>query len=93
AVDTDAQAVAIALGSVGPTIVRCTEAEQQLAGSVDWRSLTVSADALQTCAELVSAASRPITDHRSTAAYRRHAVGVLGARLARRAFTLEGDAS
>jgi CO/xanthine dehydrogenase FAD-binding subunit len=93
AVDADAQAVSIALGSVGPTILRCTEAEQQLAEAVDWNSSTVPAEALRTCTELVSAASQPITDHRSTADYRRHAVGVLGARLARRAFTVQGDAS
>lgn len=93
AVDSETESVGIALGSVGPTIVRCTEAEQQLAASVDWSSSTIPADALRTCAELVSAASRPITDHRSTADYRRHAVGVLGARLARRAFNIEGDAS
>jgi len=34
---------------------------------------------------LVSAASRPITDHRSSADYRRHAVGVLAKRLVQRA--------
>ena len=36
--------------------------------------------------ELAAAASRPIDDHRSTAAYRRHAIGVLATRLLRRAF-------
>ncbi len=35
---------------------------------------------------LAAAAARPIDDHRSTAAYRRHAIGVLASRLARRAF-------
>ena len=87
AVDTHAQRVTIALGSVGPTVIRCTDAEDQLSGAVDWSSGSVSADALAEFGSLVSAASTPITDHRSTADYRRHAVGVLGTRLARRAFS------
>jgi CO/xanthine dehydrogenase FAD-binding subunit len=87
AVDTDARRIAIALGSVGPTVMRCPDAEDHLSNAVDWSSGTVSDDALGEFARLVSAASTPITDHRSTADYRRHAVGVLGRRLARRAFT------
>jgi CO/xanthine dehydrogenase FAD-binding subunit len=87
AVDADAQRIAIALGSVGPTIIRCTDAEQQLSTAVDWSSGSVSPDAIAEFVSLVSAASTPITDHRSTADYRRHAVGVLGGRLARRAFS------
>ncbi len=86
AVDDDARSVAIALGSVAPTIVRCPDAEAHLAGAVDWSNGTVGDDALADLGELVAAASSPITDHRSTEAYRRHAVGVLGRRLARRAF-------
>ena len=89
-VDTDTRHVAIALGSVGPTIVRCADAEQQLAAAVDWAASSVPPEALDEFAGLVSSASRPITDHRSTADYRRHAVGVLAKRLARRAFTTEG---
>jgi len=87
AVDTDAQRVSIALGSVGPTVIRCTEAEDQLSNAADWASGTVTPEALTRFGSIVSAASNPITDHRSTADYRRHAVGVLGSRLARRAFS------
>lgn len=90
AVDTDARRVAIALGSVGPTIIRCSDAEDQLSDAVDWSSGAVPPDALAEFGSLVSAASTPITDHRSSADYRRHAVGVLGARLARRAFASQG---
>jgi CO/xanthine dehydrogenase FAD-binding subunit len=90
AVDTAAERLAVALGSVGPTIIRCTEAERQLASAIDWSASTVAPEALDEFAQLVSAASRPITDHRSSAEYRRHAVGVLGRRLARRAFSTDG---
>jgi len=76
---------AIALGSVGPTILRCPEAEALLGSAIDWSTLRVDEAALQQVGIAVSAASRPITDHRSSAEYRRHAVGVLARRLVRRA--------
>lgn len=85
AIDTDVRSVGLALGSVGPTVLRCPEAEAWLASELDWSTLSVSADGLERFGELASDAARPITDHRSTAEYRRHAVGVLAARLARRA--------
>ncbi len=80
---------AIAIGSVGPTILRCPDAEAHLADSIDWDTFVVAPDDLDRVGELVSAASRPITDHRSSADYRRHAVGVLARRLARRASSTE----
>jgi CO/xanthine dehydrogenase FAD-binding subunit len=75
----------IALGSVGPTVLRCPDAEEQLAEALDWSSLAAGDEALGRFGELASEASSPITDHRATAEYRRHAVGVLARRLARRA--------
>jgi CO/xanthine dehydrogenase FAD-binding subunit len=84
-VDEADQRVALALGSVGPTIIRCEEAETQLGGAVDWATMIGTADDLTTFGRLAAAAARPITDHRSSAEYRRHAVGVLATRLARRA--------
>jgi CO/xanthine dehydrogenase FAD-binding subunit len=83
--DRTERRAAIALGSVGPTILRCPEAEALLGSSIDWSTLRVDEAALQLIAGAVSAASRPITDHRSSAEYRRHAVGVLARRLVRRA--------
>ena len=77
--------VAVALGSVGPTILRCPIAEAHLAAAIDWSTLEVDAGELLRFGELVAAESRPITDHRSTAEYRRHTVGVLARRLVRRA--------
>jgi CO/xanthine dehydrogenase FAD-binding subunit len=79
-------AVAIALGSVGPTIIRCHEAEALVAAHADFADGRLSDEVVREAAELVRAAARPIDDHRSSAAYRRHAVGVLAARLLRRAF-------
>jgi CO/xanthine dehydrogenase FAD-binding subunit len=43
-----------------------------------------SAAALDEFARLVAEEVRPITDHRSTAGYRRHAAGVLARRLLER---------
>jgi CO/xanthine dehydrogenase FAD-binding subunit len=86
AVHTPDRSVRIALGSVGPTIIRCTEAEAFAAERIDWDTSTVTPDLAARFGDLVAAASRPIDDHRSTAEYRRHAVGVLGRRLLRRAF-------
>ena len=87
--DRPQRTVAVALGSVGPTIVRCPDAESQLAAVLDWSTLEAPNSELDRFAELVSQASRPITDHRSTAEYRRHAVGVLARRLVRRASSSE----
>jgi CO/xanthine dehydrogenase FAD-binding subunit len=58
-----------------------------LAGQVDWERLTVDNPSdLARFAELVAEAARPIDDHRSTAAYRGHAVRVLAERAATQAF-------
>jgi CO/xanthine dehydrogenase FAD-binding subunit len=82
----DVGGVRIALGSVGPTILRCPDAESFAASVVDLPSRSVlDRDALE-FGRLAASAARPIDDHRSTAAYRRHAVEVLARRLLRRAF-------
>jgi CO/xanthine dehydrogenase FAD-binding subunit len=88
-VDRRTRSVRLAMGAVGPTVVRAPEAEAVVDASVDWTTTTV--DDLPALAnrfaELARDAARPIDDHRSTADYRRHAVGVLAARLLTRAFT------
>jgi CO/xanthine dehydrogenase FAD-binding subunit len=84
--DTSTASVRIALGAVGPTIVRCREAESWLKQQIDLgQALRVDDDVARRFAQLVASESRPITDHRSTAEYRRHAVAVLAARLLKRA--------
>jgi len=73
--------VRVALGSVGPTIIRAKESELWI------NSLGLSQISEVTAREFgqrVSQESRPIDDHRSTAEYRRHAVGVLATRLLQR---------
>ena len=70
--------VRVALGSVGPTIIRCTESEAWI-NSVGLENINHSI--AKEFGEHVRTESRPIDDHRSTAEYRRHAVGVLAARL------------
>ena len=93
AVDEDARSVAVALGSVGPTILRCPDAESFLAEAIDWSDVSVDGGVLDEFATLVRAASSPIDDHRSSADYRRHAVGVLATRLARRAVDVRSAAA
>ena len=78
--------VSIALGAVGPTIIRATEAESWLARNVSLRgSLSINSDIATEFGRRVSAEARPISDHRSTADYRRHAISVLARRLLERA--------
>ncbi|MFZ9565371.1 MAG: FAD binding domain-containing protein [Ilumatobacteraceae bacterium] len=80
--------VSIALGAVGPTIIRATEAESWLARNVSLRgSLSISSDIATEFGRRVAAEARPISDHRSTAEYRRHAISVLARRLLERAAT------
>lgn len=85
-VDLPTQHVALALGSVGPTVIRCAQAESFASSGLDWSDPPVTPEFAQEFGRLAAAASRPIDDHRSTAAYRRHAVGVLAGRLLQRAF-------
>ena len=70
--------VRVSLGSVGPTIIRCTESENWI-NSIGLAK--VDHALAKEFGERVRAESRPIDDHRSTAEYRRHAVGVLATRL------------
>jgi CO/xanthine dehydrogenase FAD-binding subunit len=79
------RSVRLALGSVGPVIIRATEAEVFAATAVDWQAATATAGVVAEFGRLAGVAARPIDDHRSTAAYRRRAIEVLAARLLRRA--------
>jgi CO/xanthine dehydrogenase FAD-binding subunit len=86
AVDRGGRTVRLSMGAVAPTVLRARTAEADVATRIDWVASTVAADAVAAFGAAASAEARPIDDHRSTAAYRRHAVGVLAGRLLRRAF-------
>jgi CO/xanthine dehydrogenase FAD-binding subunit len=96
--DEDARRVRVALGSVGPTVLRAPEAEAFAAGAIEeagaWDdpARAVPEDATVRFGELTAAAAQPIDDLRSTAAYRRHAVGVLARRALRWSLADRGGA-
>ena len=85
-VDEDGRRVNVALGSVGPTIIRATEAEQQIAGAMEsagaWQdpSMTLPDAVIDQFGDLVAEATKPLDDVRGTAAYRRHGCRVLARR-------------
>ena len=79
--------VNVALGAVGPTIIRCTDAEQWISTTLAGQTSTRPPDSvIEEFGRRVASASRPIDDHRSTADYRRHAIGVLARRLLERSY-------
>lgn len=86
AVDVAGRSIRMVAGSASPRPARLTAAEKRAESVCDWDGLAVgsprapSPGDLDAIAELVRDAVRPIDDHRSTADYRRHALGVLATR-------------
>ena len=86
ALDRERRTVRVALGSVGPTVLRAPEAEAfaeaalTRAGAWDDPAATLGAADVGGFAERVAAAATPIDDQRGTAAYRRHACAVMAGR-------------
>src|SRR5690606_1730187 len=74
----------VALGSVAPTPMRARRAEEMISAERSPSEAT-----LAEFARLVSEEVAPITDHRSTEEYRRHAAGVLARRLLERCLRRE----
>ncbi len=75
----DGGSTRVALGSVAPTPIRARRAEEMISSV----ATPTEADLVE-FARLVSGEVKPITDHRSTEEYRRHASGVLARRLLER---------
>ena len=71
----------LAMGSVGPTILRAIKAEKFLAEATKDLD-TISDEIAREFGQIASTEARPIDDHRSTAQYRTHAIKVLASRLA-----------
>lgn len=72
----------VALGAVGPTVLRARRAEALVSGTT-----RPSAAVLERFETLVREEIAPIDDHRASAAYRRHAAGVLARRTLERCWT------
>jgi CO/xanthine dehydrogenase FAD-binding subunit len=85
ALDPERRRVGTCIGSAAPTPVRAPEAERFMEQVLDEDRLwdlrrPIPDAALARFGELASAAARPIDDVRGSAAYRRHAIGVLARR-------------
>jgi CO/xanthine dehydrogenase FAD-binding subunit len=86
--------IRLALGAVAPTVVRARESERWLASRVPLTGrLQVSSTVAKEFGQRAAEECSPIDDHRSTAAYRRHAIAVLAERLLMRANEYEAGQS
>jgi CO/xanthine dehydrogenase FAD-binding subunit len=80
-VDRSARRIRVGLGSVAPTPLRATQAEDHVSGHLDWdNGVPPRLEVVREFAELVASSASPIDDHRGSAAYRRHAVRILAQR-------------
>jgi CO/xanthine dehydrogenase FAD-binding subunit len=87
-----ARTVGICVAAVGPTPLRAQAAERTVAAEGPWGKATVDPGWLSRVGALAAEATRPHTDERGSAAYRRHAAAVLTARALGRAWAEQGTA-
>jgi carbon-monoxide dehydrogenase medium subunit len=79
------KSVRLVLGAVAPTFIRCPEAEEFLTGKA------ISEDTAHQASLLAAEASRPITDVRASADYRRQLVRVLSKRSLMEAASIQAN--
>jgi CO/xanthine dehydrogenase FAD-binding subunit len=85
--DRQRRSVHCAIGSVGPVPVRDPDTEMWVTTRLDWDGDDPpNPRVIDGFGRRMEAASRPIDDHRATADYRRHAVGVMARRALERAW-------
>jgi len=81
--DQESRGVRVALGSVGPRVLRAPAAELYAADAIAWDDpdAELPEDAVRGFGMLAASAATPIDDVRGSADYRRHAVAALARRL------------
>ncbi|MFI7700962.1 FAD binding domain-containing protein [Nonomuraea sp. NPDC049480] len=80
ALHPDERRVGTGIGSAAPTPRRAEEAEEFLAGELDWGSPALDPALVKRFGRLCAAAAAPIDDVRGTAGYRVHAIDVMARR-------------
>lgn len=88
AVDRTNHRVKVALGSVAAAPLRARNAEDWISELLDWESPgSTTQEVFEQFGDAVAAATSPITDHRSSAQYRRRAVKIMARRALARALS------
>jgi CO/xanthine dehydrogenase FAD-binding subunit len=92
--DEERRGLRVALGSVGPTVLRAEAAEAFGAAIVPWDEPEAAIEplALEEFGRLAASATRPIDDARGSAVYRRHVAAALSRRLLVRALEERSEA-